>query len=268
MTRLLAPDGELLCTCDNRKASWYVSKGLGTYDSSSTEKVMVVRLSFEPQGRPIGTHGEYYTKDKENRCVVCGREDFVLKKYIVPREYRKHFPQNMRDHQSHDVLLLCFLCHKTWGLKDLQLRRKLSKHCNAPLSTQLNETESLDVMEVKSIISAARALSRNNGKIPQDRVNILESTLLDYFDADEITDSLLQKACSLKPNFKHDVNYSHGKLVFDHFTSDEQGIESLEILWRMHFLSTMEPKFLPELWSVNHHQNESIKCSNVNKDTI
>lgn len=27
--KLLAPDGQLLCTCDSRKAMWYMEKGLG-----------------------------------------------------------------------------------------------------------------------------------------------------------------------------------------------------------------------------------------------
>jgi hypothetical protein len=35
--KLQAPDGELLCVCDSRKAAWYVTKGLGkfrfTFDS-------------------------------------------------------------------------------------------------------------------------------------------------------------------------------------------------------------------------------------------
>ena len=29
--KLQAPDGELLCVCDSRKAAWYVTKGLGKF---------------------------------------------------------------------------------------------------------------------------------------------------------------------------------------------------------------------------------------------
>ena len=30
---LMAPDGKLLCTCDRKKAEWYMSKGIGEIDS-------------------------------------------------------------------------------------------------------------------------------------------------------------------------------------------------------------------------------------------
>lgn len=31
------------------------------------------------------------------------------------------------------------------------------------------------------------------------------------------------------------------------------GLIELERIWREHFLNTMQPKFLPELWNVNHN---------------
>ena len=57
--QLEAPDGQLLCTSDEKKALWYVSKGLG-YKVS--EDPLTVRLNFEPSGRPEGTAGEYYLR--------------------------------------------------------------------------------------------------------------------------------------------------------------------------------------------------------------
>ena len=119
--RLEAPDGQQLCVTDIKKAKWYVLKGLGEYvDDSKTN----VRLKFEPAGRPEGPAGEYYLTDKCNRCVVCGKEESYLRKYIVPHEYRKFFPEIMRDHQSHDVLLLCVACHQTSNLHDLGILYK------------------------------------------------------------------------------------------------------------------------------------------------
>ena len=113
--RLEAPDGQQLCVTDQKKAKWYVLKGLGEYIENET----AVRLKFEPAGRPEGAAGDYYLADKCNQCVVCGKDESYLRKYIVPHEYRKYFPEVMRDHQSHDVLLMCVHCHQRSNLHDL-----------------------------------------------------------------------------------------------------------------------------------------------------
>ena len=87
--------------------------------SMHIENETAVRLKFEPAGRPEGAAGDYYLADKCNQCVVCGKDESYLRKYIVPHEYRKYFPEVMRDHQSHDVLLMCVHCHQRSNLHDL-----------------------------------------------------------------------------------------------------------------------------------------------------
>lgn len=86
---LQAPDGETLCTCDKKKAEWYVSKQLGEVVQVEP---LTVRLKFEPSGRASGEVGKYYTQEKVNQCVVCGAVDKFIRKNVVPREYRKYFP--------------------------------------------------------------------------------------------------------------------------------------------------------------------------------
>lgn len=127
---LEAPDGELLCTIDRRKAYWYLHQNLGTQISDNP---LTVRLSFEPAGRAVGDVGRYYQKPKENRCVVCGRRDAYIRKNVVPREYRKHFPVVMKSHTSHDILLLCPNCHQLSNISDNKIRNKLAVTCEAPL---------------------------------------------------------------------------------------------------------------------------------------
>ncbi len=55
--RLEAPDGQLLCVCDSKKALWYVDKGLGEKVEVPGEN-LTVRLKFEPAGRPKGVAGK------------------------------------------------------------------------------------------------------------------------------------------------------------------------------------------------------------------
>lgn len=53
---------------------------------------LTVRLLFEPSGRAVDEVGQYYTQEKANQCVVCGSSESYIRKSVVPREYRKHFP--------------------------------------------------------------------------------------------------------------------------------------------------------------------------------
>jgi len=55
--KLEAPDGQPLCTMNEKKALWYVEKGLGHI---VREEPLTVRLKFEPAGRPAGADGAYY----------------------------------------------------------------------------------------------------------------------------------------------------------------------------------------------------------------
>ena len=91
-----------------------------------------VQLDFEPAGRP-GTEDDYYQNFKQNICVVCGSKESYMRKMIVPRDYRRHFPPVMKDHQSHDILLTCPGCHRLAISYDDRLRKELAIKYNAPL---------------------------------------------------------------------------------------------------------------------------------------
>lgn len=78
-----------MCTCDRKKAEWYIKKNLADIVE---EQPFTVRLKFEPSGRALGEVGQYYTQIKINQCVVCGASENFIRKNVVPREYRKYFP--------------------------------------------------------------------------------------------------------------------------------------------------------------------------------
>ncbi|XP_064920470.1 exonuclease 3'-5' domain-containing protein 2 isoform X4 [Columba livia] len=129
---LHAPDGQPLCTCDRKKAQWYVDKGIGELISTDP---FVVKLRFEPSGRPE-SQVDYYLTVKENLCVVCGKRESYIRKNIVPHEYRRHFPIQMKDHNSHDVLLLCTSCHAISNYYDNHLKQQLAEEFGAPIGSE------------------------------------------------------------------------------------------------------------------------------------
>lgn len=248
-----APDGELLCTCDRSKAEWYVSKGLAKL---LTDEPYTIRLTFEPAGRAVGEVGKYYTIPKENKCVVCGKEDTFIRKNVVPREYRKYFPVVMKNHTSHDILLLCTVCHQLSNMSDLNLRYKLADLCDAPIQSQEN-VRLIEEPQLKKLKSAARALYRNGDQIPEPRRKELESQFLEHFPpGTTITSELLAEYFDIDI-YKENENFlRHGEKVVKYFIEGNGGgIIQLEKMWREHFLNSMKPRFLPELWSVDHNEH-------------
>ena len=95
-----------------------------------------VQLKFEPSGRP-GSEDSYYLNFKDNICVVCGSDQSYMRKNIVPHDYRRYFPLVMKDHHSHDILLMCPECHCLSNSYDARLRDKLADEYNAPLGKNL-----------------------------------------------------------------------------------------------------------------------------------
>ena len=55
-----------------------------------------------------------------------------MRKNIVPREYFRYFPSVMKDHHSHDVLLMCPKCHDCSARNDDMLRKELERKYDAP----------------------------------------------------------------------------------------------------------------------------------------
>jgi len=246
---LQAPDGQVLCTCDTKKADWYVSKGIGYIVSQDP---YTVRLRFEPSGRPEGRAGEYYLSVKPNICVVCGKDESFLRKNVVPHEYRRYFPAVMKDHQSHDVLLMCVRCHQRSNMYDADLRKRLSEECNAPIGTE-TDVKLRENVELKRVRSAGRALQANRARqcIPQNRLQELEEALLEHYQVEELTDEIVDRAAKASFLIENGDYVPHSRAVVQHFL-ERGGLLQLEVTWRKHFLQTMKPAFLPDLWSVDH----------------
>uniref|UniRef100_A0A1I8M6E0 Exonuclease 3'-5' domain-containing protein 2 n=1 Tax=Musca domestica TaxID=7370 RepID=A0A1I8M6E0_MUSDO len=250
---LEAPDGELLCTIDKRKAQWYVERNLGSEVNSDP---FTVRLNFEPAGRAEGDVGKYYQTPKENQCVVCGHRDAYIRKNVVPREYRKHFPVVMKTHTSHDVLLLCHACHQISNISDLKIRHKLSTMCDAPFTQDDCSIKFKEIPELKKVKSAARALLNHGDKIHEARRKELTNILLDYYkNESEINVELLQSASEMNTKENNENYCHHGEKVVQMFQEKLGGLIELEKIWRVHFLNTMKPRFLPLHWDVNHNAN-------------
>ncbi|XP_061319251.1 exonuclease 3'-5' domain-containing protein 2 isoform X2 [Pezoporus flaviventris] len=251
---LHAPDGQPLCTCDRKKAQWYLNKGIGELVSTDP---FVVKLRFEPSGRPE-SQVDYYLTVKENLCVVCGKRESYIRKNIVPHEYRRHFPIQMKDHNSHDVLLLCTSCHAISNYYDNHLKQQLAEEFGAPIGSE----EGVRLMEDplrRQVRSGARALLNADGLPDPRRAELLQS-IKDFFNTERVTPEMLQEAAGLETRICNESYMPHGLKVVQCFAKGGlRSLIQLERRWRQHFLDNMQPKHLPEQWSVDHNHMKLIR---------
>ncbi|XP_028422421.1 exonuclease 3'-5' domain-containing protein 2 isoform X1 [Perca flavescens] len=254
---LHAPDGQPLCTCDKKKAKWYLDKGIGVLQS---EEPFVVRLLFEPSGRP-DSQQDYYLTAKENLCVVCGKEDSYIRKNIVPHEYRRHFPTEMKDHNSHDILLLCTSCHAASNVHDGFLKQHLAEEFAAPQGCE-EGVRLLEDSDRRHVRSAARALLTAEG-LPEQRREELQAVIKSFIGTDEeqeLTVEALQHAANLETRIFNEAYVAHGlKVVQGCAKQGLRGLMDLERRWRQHFLTTMQPRHLPPLWSIDHNHSKFLR---------
>ncbi|OXB74881.1 UNVERIFIED_CONTAM: hypothetical protein H355_017156 [Colinus virginianus] len=251
---LHAPDGQPLCTCDRKKAQWYLDKGIG--DLVSTEP-FVVKLRFEPSGRPE-SEVDYYLMVKENLCVVCGKRESYIRKNIVPHEYRRHFPIQMKDHNSHDVLLLCTSCHAISNYYDNHLKQRLAEEFGAPIGSEEGVRLLEDPLR-RQVRSGARALL-NADSLPDPRKAELLQGIKDFFNVEAVTPEMLQEAAGLETRICNESYVPHGlKVVQCCAKGGLRSLMELEKRWRQHFLDSMQPKHLPEQWSVDHNHTKLIR---------
>ncbi|KAM4724045.1 exonuclease 3'-5' domain-containing protein 2 isoform 2-T2 [Anableps anableps] len=255
---LYAPDGQPLCTCDKKKAKWYLDKGIGVLQS---EDPFIVRLLFEPSGRP-DSQQDYYLTTKENLCVVCGKADSYIRKNIIPHEYRRHFPTEMKDHNSHDILLLCTSCHAASNVHDGFLKQQLVDEFAAPQGCE-EGVRVLEDSDRRRVRSAARALLSAKDGLPEQRREELQALIRNYMNMNEeqeLTNEALQEAANLETRILNEAYIPHGlKVVRAHAERGLRGLMELERRWRQHFLTTMQPRHLPPLWSVDHNHSKFLR---------
>ncbi|KAL4231962.1 Exonuclease 3'-5' domain-containing protein 2 [Mactra antiquata] len=254
--QLLAPDDTMLTLCDIRKVDWYLSKGLAVKVSDDP---VCIKLKFEPKKQP-GSDRDYYLQEKENICVVCGATEDYVRKIVVPKEYRKYFPTILKDHSSHDVLLLCINCHLKCADYEMELRQMLAMECNAPLDSGKDSKRRWD-QDLAKVVSAAKALLKCKDQIPEKRVHELEETVKRFYGVQSLPIDLLHQAMAMEPKINNAKFVPHGKKVVEYYMNKHGGLLEFEKMWRQHFVDIMQPKHLPYLWSIEHKPEKLLELS-------
>ncbi|XP_069773250.1 exonuclease 3'-5' domain-containing protein 2 isoform X4 [Narcine bancroftii] len=183
---------------------------------------------------------------------------YSARKNIVPHEYRKHFPIQMKDHNSHDVLLLCTACHAASNCYDNILKQQLAKEFSAPIGCE----ESVRIWEDpvrRQVRSGARALLHADS-LPDTRREELQDILRAFFNVETLTEELVEEGTELETRIFNENHVPHGlKVTQACAVGGLRALMSLEKRWRQHFLDYMQPQHLPPLWSVDHNHSKLLR---------
>lgn len=205
--RIYAGDGRLLCYCDRKKLEWYVQRNLAKLIEDSPPAIM---LLFEPKGRPEDEDNEFYIQSKKNICVGCGEKSHYIRYRIIPSCYRMHFPEHLKSHRSHDIVLLCVDCHEIAHSAAEKYKRRVAEEFGIPLFVQkivnsgdINLITETSVSEDKlngagvsplQLRTAAMALLRHGSTMPLKRCEELMQIVKSYYGGRDVTPEDLEMA--------------------------------------------------------------------------
>jgi hypothetical protein len=240
---LESKDGKQLSRVTEKRANWYLDRNLGVVIS---ENPKTIRLTFKTKGESVD---DFTIKPKQNKCVVCGCSDLsvLTKHHVVPYEYRKHFPLEIKSRSSHDVVIMCSDHHAEYERTYASvLKQKLIDEVKKPLQS---DPEYLKQKKLKIASVFSKLMLDEKKNIPLDRFVELAKLITKYI-GHEPTFEELEELAELNIKLKKN-KIPDGKLVVDNIKDIQKFVE----MWRTNFVESMNPKFMPEGWNIKRSVN-------------
>lgn len=214
--KVFHPSGKLMFLCSEKKAKWYLDRDLAVI----TEDKQVM-LKFEPAGLGEDEDGLI---GRANICVGCGSEDSLTRHHIIPREFRKFFPEELKARNSYDVMLLCRECHDEYEVH----------------SKKLKDSFGLDISGYFYRVSMLKLYARYLEKI--DDNYMLE------FILDRLT-TLFPRVTLSREDL--DIRIKENIHPIETYVKSLDSLQTFVEMWRKHFIEYMSPDFLPAGWRVD-----------------
>jgi hypothetical protein len=236
--KILAPDGELLSLDLKKRADWYLDRGLAELVDDFT-----IKLNFEPKSRK-NREDLYSLTVKENKCVCCGTTelDVLTKHHIVPSEYRKLFPVEIKSRNSHDIVAICRECHNEYEETHANNKRQeIAIKYNIPLNRSKYDNNIIRCVGVGHVIL------KHGDVVPKERYDELYNNFCEMSGIKSPSISDIENYVETNKNWNPPI---HAELVMKELDTHEK-IQDFVKMWRKDFIDTMKPKYMPAYWSVD-----------------
>lgn len=231
-------DKSLMFFCNQKKANWYLKRNLAKIINEKE-----IQLTFIPKGK--GCAFDLYGKSsKENICVVCGEKEELTKHHIVPKCYRKHFPDEYKSRNSHDIVSICAKHHREYEVLSDKLKVVISKQ----YGEMMHQIIPKDILEESRVGGALVCLMKRKEMLPKEKVEVLENKIKTYFEITDLPSNLnelFEKVKNLKENYLNKLP-SKFKIIVSKIENLQEFVE----MWREHFMVNMNPQYMPLGWNI------------------
>ena len=229
--KVYSPDDIFMFRCSFDRIDWYLKRDLAEVINIDDSGIYDVRFKFKPKG--LGNNGDdFHLSEKEPVCVVCGEKEAskLTKHHIIPYMFRKFLPDELKNYNSYDVVIICNEHHSAYekhanDLKDIIFEEYGIKH---------------HTNNYKRLKKLSKTLLNYKNRIPKERITEIKNEIEKISG---IKFSKIRKAKLLE--WSEDVNV--GEAVVQKITDYQKFFER----WRQHFLDHAKPKFMSEHWVVN-----------------
>lgn len=238
---VLHPDGGEMFRCDQKRADWYLSRDLAKQINDTT-----LQFTFMPGGRG---HSEepYYRQSLPNICFVCGSTELLSKHHVVPYQYRRIMPTEFKVGNCHDVIWLCRPHHDHYETDAQVLRAELAKKHRIPIYRR-----SPDSRRLRHARGDLDALTHN--PMPPERRTFLEARVRENARIDSIQpDTLVWLESQIEAQELADIE-QHRQATVGSILGAFGSFHEFMRFWRQHFLDTMNPRHMPQHWSVDYRK--------------
>lgn len=112
---MMSRENKPLTTIGEKRAEWYLKKGLGEEVTEPAVLTMfpsfsrIIRLKFKAKMEE--RTDPFYLQVQETKCVVCGSRDNLSLHHVVPSVIRQHFSEEDKNHAHSWCVLLCHEHH-------------------------------------------------------------------------------------------------------------------------------------------------------------
>lgn len=258
------PNGTHMFTCGEKKAKWYLNRNL----AKRTDDGKII-LTFEPRGQGFYDDEIFGKTIREPICVVTGVDYDLQRHHIVPYCYRTYFPVKYKSKNHHDVVLINHEKHSEYEVEATIYKDEIAEKYGVKTINELNSEYTRKLREVgrnnaillntlHSIFKTHHLISSEikfkKLKMISELSGIPLKNILkyNYIQLYKLFTLVKKQHDEIIYKFKGDNRklYDHGYHVVRKLDTEEK-IKEFVKLWRVHFIETMKPKFMPAGWSVD-----------------
>lgn len=255
------PNGEFMYFHTERKMKSMLKHGLIRIIS---ENAMIAQLTFIPKGFGVNKDDIFMTTPKEAKCVVCGIDHNLTRHHVVPREFRRHFPDRFKESNAHDILFVCDKHHEEYERKADVLKKEYFERYNIESLCPM-QTKVISQIKMRYNLICHLEEMNKNGNPYRSKIDYKLRTILKLEQEIPLTiNQIVYLRDVYKERLKVARNYfknetSSGFLV--DLILKEGSLESFVKTWRQHFIDFAKPRFMPLGWSVDRRIYEKEKSS-------